>query len=146
MAVTDFAIDFFRPTDFATDFLSCVSYSKRQILRRMLKPCERSQRQKQGETYLGVKIHGQIPRRVPVGNGPNTVSESTASNTELSEFLGPHQVLERELSEFLSAYDLCAKANSPSFSQNSPSLPQNSVSSVFKTVLSEQCSTRFLFR
>ena len=52
---------------------------------------------------------------------PNTVSESTVSNTELSEFFCPHRVLERELSEFLSAYYLCAKVNSPSFSQNSPS-------------------------
>ena len=50
-----------------------------------------------------------------LGNGPNTVSGSTVSNTKLSEC------------EFLSAYYLCAKANSPSFSQNSPSLPQNSV-------------------
>ena len=41
------------------------------------------------------------------GNGPNTVSESTASNTELSEFFGPHRAPGRELSEFLSAYDLC---------------------------------------
>ena len=57
------------------------------------------------------------------GNGLTTVSESTASNTELSEFLGPHRVPGRELSEFLSAYYLCAKANSPSFAQNSPSLP-----------------------
>ena len=40
---------------------------------------------------------------------------------------GPHRVLGRELSEFLLAYDLCVKGNSPSFSQNSPSLPQNSV-------------------
>ena len=40
---------------------------------------------------------------------------------------GPHRVPGRELSEFLSAYYLCAKANSPSSSQNSPSLPQNSV-------------------
>ena len=38
----------------------------------------------------------------------------------------------RELSEFLSVYCFCAKANSPSFSQNSPSLPQNSVSSLFR--------------
>ena len=53
-----------------------------------------------------------------IGNGPNTVSESTVSNTELSEFL--------------SAYYLCAKANSPSFSQNSPSLPRNSVSSLLR--------------
>ena len=42
-------------------------------------------------------------------------------------FFGPHRVPGRELDEFLSAYYLCAKANSPSFSQNSPSLPQNSV-------------------
>ena len=41
---------------------------------------------------------------------------------------GAHRVPGSELSEFLSAYYLCAKANSPSFSQNSPSLPQNSVS------------------
>ena len=40
---------------------------------------------------------------------------------------GPHRVPGRELSEFLSAYYLCAKANSPSSLQNSPSLPKNSV-------------------
>ena len=53
---------------------------------------------------------------------------------ELSEFFGPHRVPERELSEFLSPYNLCAKANSPSFfvSQSSPSLAQNSVSSLFR--------------
>ena len=62
-----------------------------------------------------------------LGDGPNTVSEGTVSNTELSEFFCPHRVLGRELSEFLSASYLCDKANSPSFSQNSPSLPQNSV-------------------
>ena len=62
-----------------------------------------------------------------VGNGPNTVSESTVSNTELSEFFCPRRIPGRELSEFLSAYCLCDKANSPIFSQNSPSLPQNSV-------------------
>ena len=44
----------------------------------------------------------------------------------VSFFIGPHRVPGRELSEFLSAYYLCAKANSLSFSQNSPSLPQNS--------------------
>ena len=62
-----------------------------------------------------------------VGNGANTVSGSTVSNTELSEFFGAHRVPARELSEFLSAYYLCAKANSPSSPQNSPSLSQNSV-------------------
>ena len=50
-----------------------------------------------------------------IGDGPNTVSESTVSNTELSEFFCPHRVPGRELSEFLSAYHLCDKANSPSF-------------------------------
>ena len=68
-----------------------------------------------------------LGRRIPhVGNGPNMVSESTASNTELSEFFCPHRVPGRELSEFLSTYYLCAKANSAIFSQNSPSLSQNS--------------------
>ena len=43
-----------------------------------------------------------------IGNVPNTVSESTVS-------FGPHRVPGGELSEFLSAYYLCAKANSPSF-------------------------------
>ena len=62
-----------------------------------------------------------------IGDGPNTVSGSTGSNTELSEFFGAHWVPGSELSEFLLAYYLCVKANSPSFSQNSPSLPQNSV-------------------
>ena len=38
------------------------------------------------------------------GNGANTVSESTASNIELSEFSGPQRVPGRELSELLSAY------------------------------------------
>ena len=41
------------------------------------------------------------------------------SNTKLSEFFGPHQVPGRELSEFLSAYYLCAKTNSLSLAQNS---------------------------
>ena len=50
---------------------------------------------------------------------------------ELSELFCPHRALGRELSEFLSAYYLCAKANSPSFfSDSSPSLPQDSVSSL----------------
>ena len=71
------------------------------------------------------KLHSSTSVR----NGPNTFSGSTVSNTELSEFFCPHRVPGRELSEFLSAYYLCAKA---SFRQNSPSLPQNSVSSLFR--------------
>ena len=46
------------------------------------------------------------------GDGPNTVLESTVSNTELSESL-PHQVPGTD-TEFLSAFHLCAKTNSPS--------------------------------
>ena len=45
------------------------------------------------------------------GDGPNTVSESTVSNTELSEFFA-RPSSGRELSEFLSTYSLCANANS----------------------------------
>ena len=69
----------------------------------------------------------QMPADGTFGNGPNTVSETTVSNTELSELFGAHWVPVSELSEFVSAYYLCAKVNSPSLSQNSPSLPQNSV-------------------
>ena len=50
-----------------------------------------------------------------LGDGPNTVSESTVSNTELSEFFCPQRAPGRELSEFLSADYSCDKANSPSF-------------------------------
>ena len=50
-----------------------------------------------------------------LGNGANTVSGSTVSDTELSELFWAHRVSGRELSEFLSAYYLRAKANSPSF-------------------------------
>ena len=46
-----------------------------------------------------------------VRNGPNTASESTVSNPELSEFFCPHRVPGRDLSEFPPAYYLCAKAN-----------------------------------
>ena len=42
-------------------------------------------------------------------------------------FFCPPRVPGGELSQFLSAYYLCAKANSPSFFQNSESLLQNSV-------------------
>ena len=61
-----------------------------------------------------------------IGDGPNTVSEGTASNTKLSEFRCPHQVPGRELSELLSANHLCAKARSPRLSKNSLSLPKDS--------------------
>ena len=76
---------------------------------------------------LHIDMWGQL-----IGNGPNTVSGSTVSNTELSEFFGAHWVSGSELIEFLSAYDLCVNANSASLSQNSASLPQNSVSSLLR--------------
>ena len=47
-------------------------------------------------------------------------------------FFWAHWVPGSELSEFLSAYYLWAKANSPSLTQNSPSSPQNSVSSLLR--------------
>ena len=68
-------------------------------------------------------------RKVPavLGYGPETgrirfrgvrfQTPNSVSFLGLTEFRG----------ECLSAYDLCDKVNSPSFSQNSPSLPQNSV-------------------
>ena len=37
---------------------------------------------------LGVGVFSLLPDYL--GNGPNTVSESTVSNTELSELLGAH--------------------------------------------------------
>ena len=48
----------------------------------------------------------KVPYFPSVGDGPNTVSENTVSNTKLGEFLGPHRVpdRERELSEFLLAF------------------------------------------
>ena len=63
----------------------------------------------------GSKVRVKTPQDCPhnkcnpdgprgIGNGPNTVSESMASKTELSEFFGPHRVPGRELSEFLSAF------------------------------------------
>ena len=90
---------------------------------------EQSQKEKARISKLYVNVNNSRPI---FGNGPNTVSESTVSNTELSEFFGPHRVPGRGLSEFLSAYCLSTKVNSPSFSRNSPSLPQNSVSSLFR--------------
>ena len=63
------------------------------------------------------------PRRDRFGNGPNTVSESTVSNTELSEFLALTEFRGENSVSSSQTIIFCAKANSPSFSQNSPSLP-----------------------
>ena len=40
-------------------------------------------------SVVGEFIHHHVVCQV-LGNGPNTVSESTVSNTELSEFFGAH--------------------------------------------------------
>ena len=74
------------------------------------------------------------------------VSESTVSNTELSESFGPLRAPGRELSAFCSAYYLCVTANSPSFSQNSPRLLQNSLSEFtpLKQYSRNRYSARFL--
>ena len=77
-----------------------------------------------------------------LGKGPNTVSESTVSNTELSEFLGPHRVPGRELSQFTSAYYLCATANSPSFPRTHRVCPKLRLTA--ETVLEKQYSAPFL--
>ena len=84
-------------------------------------------------------------KTIKFGDGPNTVLESTVSNTKLSEFFLPSpSVPGRELREFLSVFDLCAKANLPSLGQNSPSLLQNSVSSLFRKSALETVFPRFL--
>ena len=93
-------------------------------------PC--SLRPKDWEKSQANENFERVRSKAFIGSGPNTVSESTVSNTELSEFFGAHWVPGSELSEFLSAYYLCVNANSPSYSQNSPSLPQNSVSSLLR--------------
>ena len=79
------------------------------------------------------------------GGGLNTVSESTVSDAGLSESFCPHRVPGRELSEFVSAYDLCAKPSSPSSMQNSSSLPKKCLRALSsETILSKQYSARFL--
>ena len=62
-----------------------------------------------------------------LGNGPNTVSESTVSNTELSEFFCPHRAPGRGLSEFLSAYYCVTKRTHRVFRRTHRVCPQNSV-------------------
>ena len=49
----------------------------------------------------------------------------------------------RELSEFLSAYDVCPNVNSPSLLQNSPRLPRNSASSLLRNSSPETVFRQF---
>ena len=58
-----------------------------------------------------------------LGDGPSTVSESAVSNTQLSEFLALAEFQRQSSVSSSQPFYLCAKANSPSSSQNSPSLP-----------------------
>ena len=63
--------------------------------------------------------------RLPfVGDGPDTVSESTTSDTGLSEFLPSTSSRERTRQVPLSLLCVCAKVNSASGFQNQPSLPK----------------------
>ena len=82
-----------------------------------------------------------------IGNRPNTASESTVPNAELSEFFDPHQVPaggERPQRVPLGLVFVC-QSELTEFCQNSPSLLQNSESSLFsETALSKQYSARFL--
>ena len=42
------------------------------------------------KTFLSLGDAKTLMLHKNIGNGPNTVSESTVSNTELSEFFGAH--------------------------------------------------------
>ena len=78
----------------------------------------------------------RTPTWVPLihlfGDGPNMVSESTVSNTELSEFF-LHRVRGGELSELLSGCYSCAKAAHRVVRRTHQSLLQNSVSPLLRT-------------
>ena len=80
---------------------------------------------KQEPSYFSLQLQFSETSRIRF-RGVRLQTPNSVSLSGLTEFRGG------ELSEFLSAYYLCAKAKSPSFSQNSPSLPQNSVSSLFR--------------
>ena len=78
-----------------------------------------------------------IRRHPSFGNGPNTVSESTISDTELSEFFALTE-FRAENSVSSSQLIICVLnlANSPSFLQNSSRLPKR----LSKFSLQKQCS------
>ena len=60
--------------------------------------------------YPGLQLseekHARWKTPSHLGDGPDTVLESTVSNAELRELFCPFRVLGRELSEFLSSYFL----------------------------------------
>ena len=78
-------------------------------------------------------VHSPRPS-VKLGTGRIRFRRARFQTPSSVRFFGPHRAPGRELSEFLSAYYLCTKANSPSLSQNSPSLAQNSVSPLFRNI------------
>ena len=67
-----------------------------------------------------------------------------------ASFLGPHRVPGRELSEFLSAYDLCAKSELPEFfaelTEFAPELSEAQWVLFSETVLLKQYPARFLWK
>ena len=110
-----------------------------------MKGCSRNAPQKVHPNFAQ-----NLGRHILVGNGPNTVSESTVSNTELSEFFGPHRVLERERAQWvpLSLWFVCQSELTESFLQSSPSFAVKVSEAQWvlfsETVLSKQYSARFL--
>ena len=81
---------------------------------------------------------GHIVSVVDFRDGPTTVSESTVSNTELSEFFLALAEFWGQLSEFFSAFYLCAKVNTPTFFFAEVTVLSS------ETVLSKQYSARFV--
>ena len=131
----------------------CENGWPKQVRKRQPKRCE-NERRKTTKWLKTSKNRGKMRKQsgwvlfvfwLPFSSGH--ISETGRIRFRRARFQTPnsvssfcsHRVLGRELSEFLSAYYVCDKANSPSFSQNSPSLPQNSVRlSEFSSL--KQCS------
>ena len=73
-----------------------------------------------------------------IGNGPNTVSESTVSNTELNEFFGPHRVPAERNSVSSFQPSICVpKRTHRVFPRTHRVRGKNSVSSLFRNTILE---------
>ena len=105
----------------------------------MLWPCAADQIHSSQKSSRGLSAPN-LTIWLQFGDGPNTVSESTVSNTELSEIFGPHRVPGRELSELARAYYLCAK----SFTKKT--LQRKCFGAICLVIIAEEslCKTNFL--